>query len=123
MNRQAHLFSTKLVAHAWELSAVMPTTMFSPVLHVYSLFKVYRDDCHHAAGWMNVLDDKQSISRSWLSQAAVCRVAFKLKYWEVRGRDHELAGKNGSSPWMRERSLDDAGTWLIPAVPCPAFAC
>lgn len=41
-----------------------------------------------------------------------CRVTFKLKYWEVRGKDHELAGKNGSSPWMRERSLDDAVRYL-----------
>ena len=40
------------------------------------------------------------------------RVAFKLRYWEVRGRDHELAGKDGSSPWLRERTLDDAGQLL-----------
>ena len=38
-----------------------------------------------------------------------CRVAFKLRYWEVRGQDHELAGSDTSSPWLRERTIDDAG--------------
>lgn len=39
----------------------------------------------------------------------LCRVAFKLRYWEVRGWDHAAVSKDGESPYLRERSLDDGG--------------
>ena len=38
-----------------------------------------------------------------------CRVAFRLRYWETRAADHAQARTPANSPWLRERTLDDAG--------------
>ncbi|KAK9807381.1 hypothetical protein WJX73_009473 [Symbiochloris irregularis] len=40
------------------------------------------------------------------------RVAFKLRYWDVRGRNHTVLGQTGHSAYTRERSLDDAVQWM-----------
>ena len=66
-------------------------------------------------------DDWQSLSAQdpnsyWLYIGGVhhdehmfCRVKFQLKYWEVRANDHAQARTPANSPWLRERTLDDAG--------------
>lgn len=49
------------------------------------------------------------------SSMSVCvgRVAYRLKYWEVRANDHAQARTPANSPWLRERTLDDAGMLLM----------
>ena len=55
-----------------------------------------------------------------------CRVAFRLRYWELRAADHAEARTPANSPWLRERTLDDAGLPSFSAhqygISCEAFA-
>ncbi|KAL0043113.1 hypothetical protein WJX79_009702 [Trebouxia sp. C0005] len=50
--------------------------------------------------------------RSCIHQAVETRVAFRLRYWELRAADHAEARTPANSSWLRERTLDDAVRYL-----------
>lgn len=50
--------------------------------------------------------------RNSIHQAVETRVAFRLRYWELRAADHAEARTPANSSWLRERTLDDAVRYL-----------
>ncbi|KAL0048452.1 hypothetical protein WJX82_003571 [Trebouxia sp. C0006] len=50
--------------------------------------------------------------RTCIHQAVETRVAFRLRYWELRAADHAEARTPANSSWLRERTLDDAVRYL-----------